>query len=133
MEKRSTAKNVDEYLQQFPETQQATLAKVRKAILQAAPKAKEVISYQIPMYKLNGTIAAFAGFKNHCSFFPTSHAIMAAFKEELELYDTKGVTIHFPVDKPLPSALIKKMVAAKINENEVRQKKKENKLPRKQE
>jgi uncharacterized protein YdhG (YjbR/CyaY superfamily) len=114
------AENVDAYLRAVPSMARTTLEKVRKAIRSAAPKAKEVISYQIPIYKYNGPVAAFAAFKNHCSFYPMSHAIMKAYKDELNPYDTSGVTIRFPLDKPLPAALVKKLVMAKIKENAAR-------------
>jgi uncharacterized protein YdhG (YjbR/CyaY superfamily) len=118
--KRIPATTVKEYLEIQPEEVRVTLEKVRKAIKAAAPKAEEVISYQIPTYKLNGPVAAFAAFPNHCSFFTTSHAVMKDFKDELKDYDTSGVTIHFPAGKPLPGNLIKKLVIAKIKENEIR-------------
>ena len=81
--KLTPATTVDEYLATQPEEVRATLEKVRKAIKAAVPKAEEVISYQIPTYKYNGPVAAFAAFPNHCSFFTTSHAIMKAFKDDL--------------------------------------------------
>ena len=118
--KLTPATTVDEYLEIQTELVRDTLEKVRKAIKAAAPKAEEVISYQIPTYKLNGPVAAFAAFPDHCSFFTTSHAIMKEFKDELKDYDTSGVTIHFPAGKPLPGNLIKKLVIAKIKENEIR-------------
>jgi uncharacterized protein YdhG (YjbR/CyaY superfamily) len=70
------AKTVDEYLELFTGKQLQTLKKVRKAIKAAAPKAEELISYGIPGYKLNGVVAYFAGFKNHCSYFPASYAVI---------------------------------------------------------
>src|SRR5215213_2282419 len=114
------AKNVDEYLRSFTGKQLETLEKVRKAIKAAAPKAEEVISYGIPGYKLNGLVAYFAGFKNHCSYFPASYAVMNKFKEDLKPYDVSKGTIHFPIDKPLPASLIRKMVKAKLKENETK-------------
>ena len=118
--KKTPATTVDEYLAIQSEPVRSGLEKVRKAIKTAAPTAEEVISYQIPTYKLNGPVAAFAAFTNHCSYFTTSHAIMKEFKNELKDYETSGVTIHFQPEKPLPAILIKKLVIAKINENEVR-------------
>jgi uncharacterized protein YdhG (YjbR/CyaY superfamily) len=115
-----SAANVDEYLAQQPVVVQQTLAKMRKIIKAAVPAAEEVISYQIPTYKLNGPVAAFAGFKNHCSYFAMSHGVMTALAEELKPYDTSGVTIRFPVDKPLPATLIKKLIAEKMKENKQR-------------
>ena len=114
------ARTVDEYLERLPETVRATLEKVRSAIKKAAPMAEEKISYQIPGYVWNGPVAYFAAFKNHCSYFTTSFAIMKACAEELKPYRTSGVTIQFPLNKPLPATLIKKMVLAKLVENETR-------------
>ena len=118
--KRTSATTVDEYLALQKSDVRDTLEKVRKAIKAAAPKSEEVISYQIPTYKLNGPVAAFAAFPNHCSFFTTSHAIMKEFKDDLKEYDTSGVTIRFQAGNPLPATLIKKLVIAKIKENEAR-------------
>jgi len=118
--KRIPAKSVDEYLNALPPKVRNTLGKVRKAVKSAAPMAEEGISYHVPFYKYKGAVACFAAYKDHCSFFATSHSIMQAFKNELKEYDTSGVTIRFPLDRPLPSALIKKLVLAKILENEAR-------------
>jgi uncharacterized protein YdhG (YjbR/CyaY superfamily) len=117
---RVAAKNVDEYLLALPAKTRSTLEKVREAIKAAAPKAEEVISYQVPTYKIHGPVAAFAAFEKHCSFFTTSHSVMKMFSEDLKPYYTSGVTIRFPLDKPLPATLIKKLVRAKIKENETR-------------
>ena len=102
-----------------PQEARATLAKLRKTIKAAAPMASEGISYQMPMYKHHGMVVGFAAFKNHCSIFPGA-AVMDAYKEELKPYDTSKGTIRFPVDKPLPATLVKKLVRARIKENEAR-------------
>ena len=113
------AKNVDEYLAGVPKEARATLEKLRRTIKAAAPMASEGISYQMPMYKHHGMVVGFAAFKNHCSIFPGA-AVMDAYKEELKPYDTSKGTIRFPVDKPLPATLVKKLVRARIKENEAR-------------
>ena len=113
------AKNVDEYLAGVPKEARATLEKLRRTIKAAAPMASEGISYQIPMYKHHGMVVGFAAFKNHCSIFPGA-AVMDAFREELKPYDTSKGTIRFRVDKPLPATLVKKLVRARIKENEAR-------------
>lgn len=113
------ARNVDEYLAGVPEEARVTLEKLRKTIKAAAPMASEGISYQMPMYKHHGMLVGFAAFKNHCSIFPGA-AVMEAYKEELKSYDTSKGTIRFPVDKPLPATLVKKLVRARIKENEAR-------------
>ena len=117
--KSAPAKDVDDYLAGVPKEARATLDKLRKTIKAAAPRATEVISYQMPMYKQNGMVVGFAAFKDHCSLFPGS-AVMDAHKEELKRYDTSKGTIRFPANKPLPAALVKKLVKARIKENEAR-------------
>ena len=117
--KSAPARDVDEYLAGVPKEARATLEKLRKTIRAAAPMASEVISYQMPMYKHHGMLVGFAAFKNHCSIFPGS-AVMDAHKEELERYDTSKGTIRFPVDQPPPAALVKKLVKARLEENEAR-------------
>lgn len=117
--KSGPARNVDEYLAGVPKEARATLEKLRRTIRAAAPMAAEVISYQIPMYKHHGMVVGFAAFKDHCSLFPGS-AVMDRYKKELERYDTSKGTIRFPANKPLPSALVKKLVKARIKENEAR-------------
>jgi len=117
--KTAPAKNVDEYLAGVPKEARTTLAKLRKTIKAAAPMASEVISYQMPMYKHHGMVVGFAAFKDHCSIFPGS-AVIDVYKEELKHYDTSKGTIRFPANKPLPAALVKKLVKARIAENEAR-------------
>ena len=121
--KSGPAKNVDEYIAGVPKEARATLEKLRKTIRAAAPMASEVISYQMPMYKHHGMVIGFAAFKDHCSIFPGS-AVMDAHKVELKGYDTSKGTIRFPASKPLPAALVKKLVKARIAENEARAAKK---------
>ncbi len=111
--------NVDEYLAGVPEPARSTLSKVRAAIRSAAPReATEAISYGIPTFKYQGSLVAFGSFSNHCSLFPMSLAVMAAFKNELKGFYTSKGTIRFPIDKPLPAALVKKLVKARLAEKE---------------
>jgi uncharacterized protein YdhG (YjbR/CyaY superfamily) len=110
---------VDEYMAMLPEESRVTLERLRKTIKAAAPKATETISYQMPMYKQNGMVVGFAAFKNHCSLFPGAFPV-AAFKDELKGYETSKGTIRFPIGKPLPAALVKKIVKSRIAENEKR-------------
>jgi len=114
------AKNVDEYLAAAPEDVRSVLEKLRKTIRSAAPKAEEVISYQIPMFKYHGPLVFFAAFRNHCSFYVVSKPIMDVFTSELKPWDTSGTTIHFSAKNPLPASLVKKIVKARIEENEAR-------------
>jgi uncharacterized protein YdhG (YjbR/CyaY superfamily) len=122
----ATPQTVDDYLAALPEEARTTLEKLRKTIKAAAPKATEVISYQIPMYKQQGMLVGFAAFKNHCSFFPGAKAI-ATHKDELKAYGTSKGTIRFPTGKPLPATLVKKLVKERIAENEKRAAEKEKK------
>lgn len=114
-----TAKNVDEYLANVPEEVRGTLERLRSQIKAAAPKAEEGISYQIPYYKHHGMLVAFAGFKNHCSLFAPGTA-KETFKAELAPFKTHKATIQFSVEKPLPAGLVKKLVKARVAENEGR-------------
>ena len=113
-------KNVDEYLSALPEAVRFTLEKLRQTIKKAAPKSEELISYQIPTYKYRGPLVHFAAFKDHCSFIVVNKNILKTFDKELQFYKTTGTTIHFTPDKPLPAALVQKIVKTRIRENEVR-------------
>jgi uncharacterized protein YdhG (YjbR/CyaY superfamily) len=112
-------KTVDEYLAGVPEPARSTLNTVRAAIRSAVPpEATETISYQIPAFKYNqGVLVWFAAFSDHCSLFPTG-SVIEAFKKELEGFSTSKGTIHFPTDKPLPTALVRKLVKARVAQNE---------------
>jgi len=112
-------KNVDEYLAGVPEPARSTLNRVRAAIRSAVPpEATEAISYRMPTFRYKGALLGFAAFSNHCSLFPMSLSVMETFKNELKDFDTSKGTIRFPVDKPLSDALVKKLVKARIAENE---------------
>ena len=111
---KSMPKTVDEYLAAVPEPARSTLQKIRVAIRSAAPpEATEGISYGMPAFKHKGVLAWFAAFADHCSLFPTA-AVIAAFKNELKGFRTSKGTIQFPVNKPLPATLVKKMVKARL-------------------
>jgi uncharacterized protein YdhG (YjbR/CyaY superfamily) len=112
------AKTVDAYLAGVPEPARSTLKKIRAAIRAAVPpEATEGISYGMPVFKHKGPLLWFAGFSNHCSLFPTA-SVIESFKDELKGFSTSKGTIRFPVDKPLPAALVKKLVKARIAQNE---------------
>jgi uncharacterized protein YdhG (YjbR/CyaY superfamily) len=118
--KKSSAvpKNADEYIAKVPEPARTTLKKVRAVIRSVVPRGTtEVISYGMPAFKNNGVLVWFAAFSDHCSLFPTA-SVIEAFKNELKGYSTSKGTIHFPVNKPLPAALVKKLVKARIAQNE---------------
>jgi len=115
--------NIDEYLANVPEPHKSTLEKIRAMVRAAAPKeATEAISYGMPAFKYKGGLVAFAAFKNHCSFFPMNAALIGEFKEELKNYKTSKGTIQFPADKPLPASLVKKMVKARVANNDAKEK-----------
>ena len=112
--------NVDDYVASVPESARSNFAKLRSLIRSAVPaEAAEIISYGIPAIKHNGVLVWFAAFSNHCSLFPTA-SVIHAFKDELRdqgLSTSKG-TVHFPTDKPLPTALVKRLVKARVKESE---------------
>ncbi|MGH2576110.1 MAG: iron chaperone [Ignavibacteria bacterium] len=116
------AKTVDEYLEQLNNPTRKTLGQVRKVINSAAPKAEEKIAYGIPYYKYNGAFMAFTAHKNHCSLVTMSYDIVSDLKDELKPYKISGTTIQFPHDKALPAQLVTKIVKARINEKETKQK-----------
>jgi uncharacterized protein YdhG (YjbR/CyaY superfamily) len=118
--KRDTApKDVDEYLAGIPEPASSTLRELREAIRSEVPhEATEVISYRMPAFKSKGKVIVwYAAFSDHCSLFPGG-SIPQAFKDELKDYHASKGTIRFPLNKPLPTALVKKIVKARITENE---------------
>ncbi len=120
--KTNSSKDVDKYLAGVPKQARASLERLRKTIKATAPKAEQVISFRIPIFKYNGMLVGFAAFKNHLSFMVMSPPLMKKMKEELKKYSTTTGTIHFPFDKPLPDKLLIKIVKARMKENEERKK-----------
>jgi len=119
---RAAPKSTEEYLAAVPEPARSTLNKIRAVIRSVAPaEATEAISYGMPTFKSKGFQMWFAAFSDHCSFFPGA-SVIEAFKKELKGFTTSKGTIHFPLDKPLSATLVKKMVKARIAENERRKK-----------
>jgi uncharacterized protein YdhG (YjbR/CyaY superfamily) len=112
--KRTKAKTVDEYFAAVPSPARNMLEKLRLVIRSVVPKdASEVISYSIPAFRQKKIIVWYAAFASHCSLFPTA-AVIENFKDELKDYTISKGTIQFPMDKPLPSALIKRIVKARV-------------------
>jgi uncharacterized protein YdhG (YjbR/CyaY superfamily) len=111
--------SVDEYLCALPEDIRNILEGLRKTIRQAAPAAEEVISYNIPAFKLNGMLVWYAAFKDHIGFYPRGSAIVA-FKDDLTAYKTSKGAIQFPIGKGIPTNLVKKIVKFRVKENEQR-------------
>jgi uncharacterized protein YdhG (YjbR/CyaY superfamily) len=112
-------KTIDEYLACIPEPARSTLQKIRATIRSVVPpEATETISYGVPTFTYKGSLVAFAAFSKHCSFFPMGASVLDAFEEELESFRTSKGTLQFPLDKPLSAVLVKKLVKARIKQNE---------------
>lgn len=109
-------KTVDEYLSAFPASTKKILQQVRKTIKQAAPNAEELISYNMPAFKLNGVLVFFAGYENHVGFYPTPSGI-EAFKKELSQYTFAKGSVQFPLNEPMPLDLIIRIVKYRVKEN----------------
>lgn len=118
MPKMKVTSSVDEYITTADPKAKKALKDIRKTIKAAAPKAEEVISYQMPAYKYNGMLVFFAAWQNHIGFYPAGK--LDAFEKELTKYERSKGTIKFPLDKPMPLTLIKKMVKYRIKENEMK-------------
>ncbi len=113
---------VEAYLARVPEPHRTTLEKVRAMIRAAAPaEAEECISYGMPAFRYQGALVGYGAFKKHCSFFPMSAAMLDEFADEVAPYRTAKGTLRFAPDKPLPAALVKKMVKARVRQNEAKQ------------
>lgn len=108
--------NFEEYFAQFPEEIQAILQKIRAVISEAAPDATEKISYQMPTFYLNGNLVHFAAFKTHIGFYPVPSGI-DKFKEELSQYKGGKGSVQFPLDKPIPYDLIRRITIFRVEEN----------------
>src|SRR2546425_10216351 len=116
MQRKKKFETIDEYIKTFPEDVQRILEKMRQTIRRAAPGAEEGVSYQIPVFKLNGNLVWFAAFKNHIGFYPTTTGIRA-FKKELSVYKGAKGTVQFPLEKQIPYELVKKIVRFRRGEN----------------
>ena len=115
--KQKVAKNIDAYIAGFPDEVQEILKKIRMTIRKAAPKAQETISYQIPAFTLKGHLVYFAAFKNHIGFYPPVTGGDAKFKSDKAVYEGPNGNLRFPLDKPIPYALISKIVMFRLKEN----------------
>jgi uncharacterized protein YdhG (YjbR/CyaY superfamily) len=118
------ARTIDEFLAGVDSEKRAALEKLRRTIQAAAPGAVECINYGVPAFKLNGKLlVAFGAGANHCALYPGPHPI-EIHKDELQTYSTSKGTIRFSADKPLPVALIRKLVKTRVAEHAVRKVKK---------
>lgn len=109
-------KTIDEYIARCPADVRDTLQKIRETIKKAAPKAEEAISYQMPTFKLHGNLVHFGAFKHHIGFYPAPTGL-DEFKAELAEYEGSKGAVRFPLDRPLPLALIAKIVKYRVKEN----------------
>jgi uncharacterized protein YdhG (YjbR/CyaY superfamily) len=116
------AKDVDAYLARVPEPARTALQKLRRTIRAAAPKATETISYRIPTLRHLGMLVGFGATSEHCALYVLSGTVLAPFEKELRAFDTSKGTIRFQPDAPLPAAIVKRIVSARIAENEARAK-----------
>ena len=114
----ATPASVEEYMAGIPGASRAVLETLRTTIRAAAPEAAETISYQMPAFKLDGRfLVSYAAFKRHCSLFPASEKVVEACGEELEPYLFGKGTIRFPLDEPLPVALVEKIIKVRLEEH----------------
>jgi uncharacterized protein YdhG (YjbR/CyaY superfamily) len=107
------AKNIDEYIAGFPDDIREILEKIRLTVKKAAPDAEEAIKYGMPTFVLNGNLVHFAAFKKHIGFYPTPQGI-EEFQEELSAYESGKGSAQFPLDKPIPYDLIRRIVELRV-------------------
>jgi uncharacterized protein YdhG (YjbR/CyaY superfamily) len=116
-----TPTSVEDYLAALPEEPRAALGKLRRTIRAAAPQATERISYAMPAFEQNGRfLVSYAAFKDHCSLYPASTAVMETLGDELEPYFSGKGTLRFRADEPIPAALVRKIVRVRLEENAAR-------------
>jgi uncharacterized protein YdhG (YjbR/CyaY superfamily) len=112
-----TARGIDEYLAAVDEPKRTMLQELRQTILGIIPDAEECISYGMPAFRLEGkVIAGFAAFKNHLSYLPHSGSVLRELSDDLAGYESTAGSLHFPIDQPLPKALVRKLIASRLNE-----------------
>jgi uncharacterized protein YdhG (YjbR/CyaY superfamily) len=112
-----TTQGIDEYLASVDEPKRTTLQKLRQTIRGIIPDAEECISYGMPAFRLEGTvIAGFAAFKNHLAYMPHSGSVLQELSDDLAGYESTPGSLHFPIDRPLPKALVKKLIATRLNQ-----------------
>lgn len=114
---RKKTANFDEYLAALPAAQRGALEKLRQTISSVAPEAEECISYGLCAFRLGRMLVAFGANEKHCAFYLMSNSMVAAHADDLKGYDTSTGTIRFQPEKPLPAALVKKLVKARMAEN----------------
>ena len=111
------ARDIDNYLEGIEEPKRATLEALRRSILEVVPDAEQCISYGMPAFKVDGNVVAgFAAFKNHLSYLPHSGRVLATLADDVAGYESTKGSLHFPVDKPLPKRLVKKLVTTRMRQ-----------------
>ena len=113
----SKPQNIDAYIGRFPTEVQEILQEMRRTIREAAPEAREKISYQMPTFDLHGNLVHFAAYKNHIGFYPTPSGI-EAFASELSPYESSKGAVKFPIDHPMPLELVGRIVRFRVEENQ---------------
>ena len=112
-----SSQEVDEYVDALEEPKRGTLQRLRRTILEVVPEADQVISYGVPAFRVRGrTVAGFAAFKTHLSYLPFSGTVLGQLGDELEGYKMTKSSLHFPVDRPLPKALVQKLIEVRLTE-----------------
>jgi uncharacterized protein YdhG (YjbR/CyaY superfamily) len=118
---KSDASEVERYIARVPEPGRTTLKKIRATIWSVVPRdATETISYGMPAFRWKGALVGYAAFKNHCSFFPMGSSVLDLLELELKGYRTAKGTLSFPLDKPMPTDLMKKIVKARLAQNKAK-------------
>ena len=112
-----SAEEVDEYLRGVDEPKRSTLQALRRTILEIVPEAEQVISYRVPAFRVRGnTVAGFAAFKEHLSYLPFSGSVLGQLTDELQGYTMTKSALHFPVDRPLPRTIVKRLIKVRLGE-----------------
>jgi len=112
-----SAAEIDEYLCDVDEAKRQTLQTLRDTILEVLPDAEQGMSYRVPAFRIGGkVVAGFATFKNHLSYLPFSGFVLASLADELREYTMTKSALHFPVDRPLPKTLVRKLIAVRLEE-----------------
>ena len=108
---------IDEYLADLEEPKRSTLQRLRQTILEIVPEAEEGISYQVPAFRIDGkVVAGFAAFKNHLSYLPHSGSVFPLLRDEIANYKTSKGALQFPVDSPLPKALVERLIRVRLTQ-----------------
>lgn len=112
-----SAAEIDEYLRDIDEPKRGTLEALRAMILEIVPEAEEGISYRVPAFRVHGkVVAGFAAFKDHLSYLPFSGSVLGQLGDELREFPMTKSSLHFPIDRPLPKSLVKKLIAVRLDE-----------------